>query len=365
MGIPAIQPSGTTRSQAITDMIASVALEQTALSHILNAEGEKLQKALASCAELLITQNHALKEFHFIYEGETAYHGLGEQGHAFVVFYLQDSTSTEKVMAYCMDINTFIVAGEHYDEVVLTGNIDLSELDAKRIRHILLTSFPYIDMAALRPLCGIASLTEAEAVTATQLAIWKLTNNFEMTHSNSNVMTLYHWYLALTPMEITLDPAQIELTAQPVYSETKCGVAFRFHASGVNSDGTQVPLSYTFSKNIVSEYGAIVSETTSGGETIVTVTNLPQGAQFSILIAGVQTLPYEAYRYRNAQDLVGLLRQTNTMHAQCDYLCTGNCGFDVLKINKSVLDTVNSIALLELILQGKLSLFGDCLCGTE
>ncbi|MEM1485706.1 hypothetical protein V6615_12675 [Oscillospiraceae bacterium PP1C4] len=35
------------RCQAITDIIESVALEQTALSHILNAEGEKLQKILS------------------------------------------------------------------------------------------------------------------------------------------------------------------------------------------------------------------------------------------------------------------------------------------------------------------------------
>lgn len=35
------------RIQAITDLIESVALEQTALSHILNAEGEKLQKLLS------------------------------------------------------------------------------------------------------------------------------------------------------------------------------------------------------------------------------------------------------------------------------------------------------------------------------
>lgn len=35
------------RSQAITDLFESVALQQTALSHILNAEGEKLQKILA------------------------------------------------------------------------------------------------------------------------------------------------------------------------------------------------------------------------------------------------------------------------------------------------------------------------------
>lgn len=44
MGMPVIVPSNTTRCNAITDIIESVALEQAALSHILNAEGEKIQK---------------------------------------------------------------------------------------------------------------------------------------------------------------------------------------------------------------------------------------------------------------------------------------------------------------------------------
>ena len=47
MGMPVITSSTTTREQAITDLIQSVALEETALSHILNAEGEKIQKVVA------------------------------------------------------------------------------------------------------------------------------------------------------------------------------------------------------------------------------------------------------------------------------------------------------------------------------
>ena len=35
------------RSQAVTDLITSIALQQAALSHILNAEGEKVQKILS------------------------------------------------------------------------------------------------------------------------------------------------------------------------------------------------------------------------------------------------------------------------------------------------------------------------------
>ena len=33
--------------QAVTDLIESIALEETAMSHILNAEGEKMQQAVA------------------------------------------------------------------------------------------------------------------------------------------------------------------------------------------------------------------------------------------------------------------------------------------------------------------------------
>ncbi len=43
MGMPIITPGTGTRDQAITDLIQSVALQETALAHIMNAEGEKMQ----------------------------------------------------------------------------------------------------------------------------------------------------------------------------------------------------------------------------------------------------------------------------------------------------------------------------------
>lgn len=64
MGMPVITPSNTTRSQAITDLIESVALEETALSHILNAEGEKIQKMVALTdvtPEMLLAANKSVE----------------------------------------------------------------------------------------------------------------------------------------------------------------------------------------------------------------------------------------------------------------------------------------------------------------
>lgn len=64
MGMPVITPSTTTRSQAVTDIIESVALEETALSHILNAEGEKIQKVVAMegvTPEILLATNKSVE----------------------------------------------------------------------------------------------------------------------------------------------------------------------------------------------------------------------------------------------------------------------------------------------------------------
>ena len=47
MGMPVITPGTGSREQAITDLIESVALQEAALSHILNAEGEKIQAVVA------------------------------------------------------------------------------------------------------------------------------------------------------------------------------------------------------------------------------------------------------------------------------------------------------------------------------
>lgn len=62
MGMPVITQSEGTRVQAITDIITSVALEQAALSHILNAGGEELQLAVSVSAtnEELIAINSSI-----------------------------------------------------------------------------------------------------------------------------------------------------------------------------------------------------------------------------------------------------------------------------------------------------------------
>ena len=64
MGMPVISPRATTRVQAVSDIIESVALQETALSHILNAEGEKIQKMVALpdvTPEVLLATNKSVE----------------------------------------------------------------------------------------------------------------------------------------------------------------------------------------------------------------------------------------------------------------------------------------------------------------
>lgn len=64
MGMPVIIPGTATRCEAIGDLVESIALEETALSHILNAEGEKLQTliATAATADDLLTANKSVDD---------------------------------------------------------------------------------------------------------------------------------------------------------------------------------------------------------------------------------------------------------------------------------------------------------------
>lgn len=49
MGMPVIKGSNTTQCQALTDILESIALEEAGIAHIINAEGEKLQRVIGEC----------------------------------------------------------------------------------------------------------------------------------------------------------------------------------------------------------------------------------------------------------------------------------------------------------------------------
>lgn len=64
MGMPVIQPGTITREDSVADIISSVAAEESAIAHILNAESEKLQAIINMpdvTAQDLMAANRSVK----------------------------------------------------------------------------------------------------------------------------------------------------------------------------------------------------------------------------------------------------------------------------------------------------------------
>lgn len=64
MGMPVIHLGTITREESVADIISSIATEESAIAHILNAESEKLQVVInnsAATADDLLAVNRSIK----------------------------------------------------------------------------------------------------------------------------------------------------------------------------------------------------------------------------------------------------------------------------------------------------------------
>lgn len=64
MGMPVIKPGTITREDAVGDIIESIAMQETGLSHILNAESEKIMAVVnnpSATANQLLAVNRSVK----------------------------------------------------------------------------------------------------------------------------------------------------------------------------------------------------------------------------------------------------------------------------------------------------------------
>ena len=62
MGMPRIENTPIDRNCALTALLQSIALQEAALAHILNAEGEKIQRVVcdATCVDQLLDVNESV-----------------------------------------------------------------------------------------------------------------------------------------------------------------------------------------------------------------------------------------------------------------------------------------------------------------
>ncbi|MEE2037815.1 thioester domain-containing protein [Nocardiopsis sp. CT-R113] len=125
-----------------------------------------------------------------VYSVRGQYTGVAEHGHAVTMrgeTYTTTSTfnvdleGDQLLTTYCIDFRTGIVADSWYREDqwdTYPGEGDFAE--PGRVHWILLNSYPVTDIQDLRGATGIASVDEAEALTATQAAIWHFSNGLDL-----------------------------------------------------------------------------------------------------------------------------------------------------------------------------------------
>lgn len=169
-----------------------------------------------------------------VYSVRGQYTGVAEHGHAVTMrgeTYTTTSTfhvdleGDQLLTTYCIDFRTGIVGGAWYREDqwdTYPGKGDFAE--PGKVHWILLHSYPVTDIQDLRGATGIPSVNEAEALTATQAAIWHFSNGLDLGEVHQgpdleekviegNVTRLYE-YLVENARELPHEPGSA-LTVTP------------------------------------------------------------------------------------------------------------------------------------------------------
>lgn len=253
---------------------------------------------------------------------------------------------------YCLDKNTYVDDTAHYSAMNIEDAHQQISENANKIRNILLNSYPYITIEDLKNKASISNLTNKEAITGTQYAIWNYSNSTTKDEINSmsyNAKKMYEWYIALQEVESTSKIANIEISKQQFTQDDKTSVLIKFKANQNNNDSSKILLSYSFDKDIEKEYSAKISDEGIDKEDYnnVKIENLPLNASFSIIVRGSQRVNKNAFYYLpeegkdNSQILVGVNdRAINISNSQ--QIDLSKLGYN-LTINKLDAQSLNLI----------------------
>lgn len=98
----------------------------------------------------------------------------GEDVWGYSILFGLKNTETGEIFenAYCTDMPVDATEGAKYRPLNLTDSTYASA-HANRLRSIVSGSYPHVDLETLRASTGIEGLTMCEAITGTQIAVWK------------------------------------------------------------------------------------------------------------------------------------------------------------------------------------------------
>ncbi|MGJ5801764.1 Cys-Gln thioester bond-forming surface protein [Streptomyces europaeiscabiei] len=120
------------------------------------------------------------------------------------------------LQTYCVDVQNPTQKDAKYQETPWSGTSLGANKEAGKIRWILQNSYPQVnDLAALADKAGVRSLTEEDAATGTQVAIWRYSDGAEVTALDPEAEKLADHLeksarnLAEPAASLTLDPPAV------------------------------------------------------------------------------------------------------------------------------------------------------------
>ncbi|WP_068687612.1 thioester domain-containing protein [Thermobifida halotolerans] len=126
------------------------------------------------------------------------------------------------VPAYCIDLDTRILDKAYYQEGEWSeypGEGVFADSQPGKVLWILQNSYPEVDSATLGEEAGIDGLTDEQAMSATQAAIWHFSNGAKLSKdNNANVLALYG-YLLEKAEEVQQAPASLTITPDEASGE--------------------------------------------------------------------------------------------------------------------------------------------------
>ena len=276
-----------------------------------------ISSLLLLCMIFLSATNVFAKDnqsYDYTYKGAEKY-GSNIGDSATAVMKIQDKNNNNVYKVYCIDNSKDVKDNSKYAVQNLEDANYYSTENANKIRNIVMNAYPFISIEEVRTLTGIKTLTEEEAITGTQAAIWNYSNNKQDMTLEGNANKLYTWYINLPNRVYSkTNIANIDINKTINIVNDKYEVTILYKINGKNTDGSDVNGKYSFDKKIEQLYKAKIEDLgkDSNGYNIVKITNIQKGAKFNFNIGAEQTLSKNAYLYEPeggkdiSQSLVGV-----------------------------------------------------------
>ncbi|MEG1019155.1 MAG: SpaA isopeptide-forming pilin-related protein, partial [Oscillospiraceae bacterium] len=250
-------------------------------------------------------------------------------------FYLASTAAGSQLEAYSADSASSAVVGHHYSVINLEDAF-FGAANAKKLRTILLNSYPFTSLSSIQTASGLQILTPQEAISAAQLAVWYLTNGTAYDPyvspdigEASRVRALRDWYMTQP------DTAPLSTIANIAIQhsfETNGSLNIAYRATQPN-----IPLTCTLSPNVASTTQPLDSQ----GFAHTIVPNPP--ASLVASVSGSQSVSRDAFFYAPhggrsaAQSMAGVTSGTialkNTVTIECPPISGG--GIKIIKIDSA------------------------------